>query len=285
MASVSTKEKVLTEDSEELVNRIIQLRKREYCIRFISRTVGVEAKKVSWILANNLSNKAWKSAPPVSSEGRAFARKSFNEIVEEQFNHLTHFQLERANELEKEYFLVLQDIYKKVRGRGAFGRLHKLAPVVAYLFLKSKGYEVKKSDLMQGTDITIKEFAKRLNFIASIFPAFLKRDKERIVLDKLQRVQAHFNLSDEFARASLELFQSFYPCLKTTTESVAAGEICVLTAFKLGLEKPTCCRICRFLRISDSTVLYNLKKKVFPRAKLTSLVGSREEIRDLLRVL
>ena len=210
-------------------------------------------------------------------------RDPFKDVIDEQFNYLENLRLASAENLKNECCLILREIRDKIKSQTRFREVQKLIPVVAYLFLKSKGYEVKKSDMMRSANITKREFTNRLKFIVLIYPEYTNRDRKRIILEKLQRIMDCFNIrTDEFDSTCLELFRIFGGRLKTTTESIAAGVICILTLYKLGLEKPTCNNVCKFLRIEDSAILYNLKKKIFPSVRLNGVVGSRELIRKLL---
>jgi len=81
------------------------------------------------------------------------------------------------------------------------------------------------------------------------------------------------------------ILEKFWALLSNTTESVAAGTVCILTMIVMDIENFTIADICNSLGFTQSAVNYQIKNKIFERLGIPgfqTITSSKELIKELI---
>ena len=81
------------------------------------------------------------------------------------------------------------------------------------------------------------------------------------------------------------IVEKFWALLSNTTESVAAGTVCILTMIVMDIENYPISDICTSLGFTQSAVNYQIKNKIFERLDIPgfqTITSSRELIKKFI---
>jgi len=81
------------------------------------------------------------------------------------------------------------------------------------------------------------------------------------------------------------ILEKFWALLSNTTESVAAGTVCILTMIAMDIENFTISDICTSLGFTQSAVNYQIKNKIVERLGIPgfqTITSSKELIKELI---
>ena len=118
-----------------------------------------------------------------------------------------------------------------------------------------------------------------------MYPEYLKKDKRGLVLTKVTQIKAKFRLPAQFKPNATAIMDKFWSYISNTTENVIVGTVCVLTILAMDIQKYSYSQICESIGIAPSTVIYQIRNKLFKRlhiAGFQSVLKSREMIKDLI---
>jgi len=118
-----------------------------------------------------------------------------------------------------------------------------------------------------------------------MYPEYLTKNRKLIVHNQIKRIKDTFQFSEEFMANSEAILEKFWALLSNTTESVAAGTVCILTMIVMDIENFTIADICNSLGFTQSAVNYQIKNKIFERLGIPgfqTITGSKELIKKFI---
>ncbi len=151
-------------------------------------------------------------------------------------------------------------------------------PVFIYSFLRDEGVNIAFSLLVIISKSSRHECFHMLKKISISSSKYTTRDRERIILANINRVKSNLKLSLEFYKNASKLFYKLWMILSNTTDRVVAGTVSVLALISIHASSPPSSNICKELKITQSAVIYQIKKIVryFCVSGFTTLNKSRE---------
>lgn len=140
-------------------------------------------------------------------------------------------------------------------------------------------------DITKIINISDKDMRQGLKEIIQVYPEYLKKDKKMLALNRIQQIQVKFGLPVEFTINSKAIMEKLWSFIYNTTENIIAGTVCVLTLIAMDIKTCNYTQICENIGIAPSTVIYQIKNKLFKRFHISgfqSVEKSRELIKDLI---
>ncbi len=151
-------------------------------------------------------------------------------------------------------------------------------PVFIYSFLRGEGVNITFSLLVEISKSSRHECFHMLKQIGRSSLTYTTRDREKIILDIIDKIRSSFKLSLEFFINASKIFYKLWTILSNTTDRVVAGTVSVLSLVSIQASSPPNSYICKELRITQSAVIYQVKKIVryLGISGFTTLHKSRE---------
>ena len=132
-------------------------------------------------------------------------------------------------------FTLFLEIYERLRRNTKFRGPQNLSPIIIYMFFNMKGHNLDIKHITDTINISDKDMRRGLKEVIKVYPEYLKKDKKVLVLNKVNQIQAKFNLPIQFITNSRAIMERFWPYLHNTTENVIAGTVCVLTIIAMDI--------------------------------------------------
>ncbi|KKL97331.1 hypothetical protein LCGC14_1835570 [marine sediment metagenome] len=184
--------------------------------------------------------------------------------------------IERTGSLRKKS---LRTFHKTLRGFSS--PLYKIGLkilVFIYSFLRGEGVNITFSLLVEISKSSRHECFHMLKQIGRSSSTYTTRNREKIILNVIDKVRSNFKLSLEFYINASKIFYKLWIILSNTTDRVVAGTVSVLSLVSIQASSPPYSYICKELRITQSAVIYQVKKIVryFGISGFTTLNKSRD---------
>ena len=112
-----------------------------------------------------------------------------------------------------------------------------------------------------------------------------KKNRKLIVQHHIGSTIDKFSFPEEFGVISDAILGRFWTLLGSTTESVVAGTVCILTMIVMDIKNPPKSEICRSLGFTQSAMNYQIKHKIFEKLHIPefrTITSSRELIKELI---
>ncbi len=292
-----------------LKNRFIAIKKKfgelnyeilntDKVIRDLKRKIDIETsirKKLREIAENNnitdfdLTIESIPLIIDVKNEKRLIGYKKarlFDAFENAYDNIILTLNLPGDKELKSECFKFFLTIRNKLKKGTKYRVAKKLSPIVVFMFLKMRGFNINIKDITKKINLSKKELKQDLNEIIKIYPEYLKKDRRVLIQNQLEQVKNKFKFPEEFMNNSKAILEKFWPYISNTTEDVAAGTVCVLTMIGMDIKKYKYSQICGYIGITQSAVIYQIKNKIFERLHISgfqSIKKSKLLIKDLIK--
>ena len=133
------------------------------------------------------------------------------------------------------------------------------------MFLKMKGFNITMKNLIKKMKLDEKKVRRYFKRSVEMYPEYRTKNRKTVVHNQIKRIKDTFEFSEEFMVNSKAIVEKFWALLSNTTESVAAGTICILTMIVMDLENYPISDICTSLGFTQSAVNYQIKNKIFER--------------------
>ena len=203
----------------------------------------------------------------------------YNEIVDV-------FKFPSSLELKLECYDLFQNIYSRFKIETLYKNLKKLSPVVIFMFLKMKGYNITMKNLIHQMKLDEKEVRLLFRRSIEVYPEYLRKNRKVIVQNQIKSIIDKFQFSEEFGVISEAILDKFWMLLSSTTESVVAGTVCILTMIVMDIKNHPMAEICNSLGFTQSAVNYQIKNKIFEKLHIPgfkTITSSRELIKELIK--
>ncbi len=164
------------------------------------------------------------------------------------------FNFPSSPELKLECYDLFQNIHNKLKVERFYKNLKKLSPVVIFMFLKMKGYNITMKNLIHQIKLDEREVRRLFRRSIEVYPEYLKKNRKLIVQNQIRSIIDTFQLSEEFGVISEAILDKFWMLLSSTTESVAAGTVCILTMIVMDIKNRHISEICDSLGFTQSAV-------------------------------
>jgi len=195
------------------------------------------------------------------------------------------FKFAGSSELKLECFDFFHNIRNKFKVDSPYRSPKKLSPIAIFMFLKMKGFNITMKNLIKKMKLDKKEVRLYFKRSVQMYPEYLTKDRKMIVYNQIKSVKDTFQFPKEFVVTSGAILEKFWALLSNTTESVAAGTVCILTMIVMDIENYTISDICTSLGFTQSAVNYQIKKKIFERLHIPgfqTITSSKELIKELI---
>ena len=182
-------------------------------------------------------------------------------------------------------FTLFLDVYNKIKRSTKFSGPQNLSPITILMFFNMKGRNVTIKDITDTLNISDKDMRQGLKKVIKVYPEYLEKDKKLLALNRIKQIQAKFRLPAHFIPNATAIMDKFWSYISNTKENVIAGTVCTLTIIAMGLERYNYSQICESIGIAPSTVIYQIKNKLFNSLHIPgfqSVSKSREMIKDLI---
>ncbi len=199
---------------------------------------------------------------------------------------MANFNFPSSLELKLECYDLFQNIHNKFKVEKFYKHLKKLSPVVIFMFLKMKGYNITMKNLIHQTELDEKKVRFLFRRSIEMYPEYLKKDRKLIVQNQIRSIIDTFQFSEEFGVTSKAILDKFWMLLSSTTESVVAGTVCILTMIAMDIKDHSMAKICNNLGFAQSAVNYQIKNKIFEKLHIPgykTITSSRELIKELIK--
>ena len=199
---------------------------------------------------------------------------------------LVIFNFPSSFELKLECYNLFQNIHTKFKTEKYYKNLNKLSPVVIFMFLKMKGYNITMKNLIHQMKLDEKEVRRLFRRSIEVYPEYLKKNRKLIVQNQIRSIKDTFQFSEEFGVISEAILDKFWMLLSSTTESVVAGTVCILTMIVMDIKNHPISEICDNLGFTQSAVNYQIKNKLFEKLHIPgfkTINSSRELIKELIK--
>ncbi|KKL82503.1 hypothetical protein LCGC14_1984120 [marine sediment metagenome] len=196
------------------------------------------------------------------------------------------FNFPSSPELKLECYDLFQNIHNKLKVERFYKNLKKLSPVVIFMFLKMKGYNITMKNLIHQIKLDEREVRRLFRRSIEVYPEYLKKNRKLIVQNQIRSIKDTFQFSEEFGRTSEAILDKFWMLLGSTTESVVAGTVCILTMIVMDIKNHPISEICDSLGFTQSAVNYQIKNKIFEKLHIPgfkTITSSRELIKELIK--
>ena len=226
----------------------------------------------------------------INARGKRYYKKNYEKdlvnVIEELYDKITftlHFPL--GETIKRQCIALFLEIYNKLKWGTKYRSPHNLSPIVIYMFFNMRGWNIDIKDITGIINISDKNMRQGLKEIIKVYPEYLKKDKKVLVLNRIQQIQVKFALPVEFVINSKAIMEKLWPFIYNTTENIIAGTVCVLTVIAMDIKKHNYPQICNNIGIAPSSVIYQIKNKLFKRLHISgfqSVEKSREMIKELI---
>ena len=176
---------------------------------------------------------------------------------------ISRFKFADSSELKLECFDFFHNIRNKFKVDSPYRSPKKLSPVFIFMFLKMKGFNITMKNLIHNMKLDKREVRLYFKRSVQMYPEYLTKDRKLIVHNQIKRIIDTFQFSEEFVANSGAILEKFWMLLSSTTESVAAGTVCILTMIVMDIKNHPISEICNNLGFTQSAVNYQIKKKIF----------------------
>lgn len=170
------------------------------------------------------------------------------------------------------------EIWEKIKKGTKFRSPFYLGPVFIYLFFKVNGIKISKHKIMKCSIINEYDFRRGLVEIVPMYTDYVKRDKRKIVIDKLigvmREVDSLSNL--QFAKTSKQIIDIFWTNLKKIREEIIVGIIILLSSVKMELNFGKFNEICKIIGVSPGSVHNALNNHIFTKKDGEQFRGLRK---------
>lgn len=198
---------------------------------------------------------------------------------------MTIFKFTGSSELKLKCYDFFQTIRINFNLDSPYRSPKKLSPVAIFMFLKMKGFNITMKNLIKKMDLDKKEVRRYFKKSVETYPEYLTKNRKKIVQNQIKSITDKFQFSEEFVANSEAILEKFWGLLSNTTESVAAGTVCILTMVVMDIENYTISDICSSLGFTQSAVNYQIKNKIFERLHIPgfqTITSSKELIKELI---
>ncbi len=171
--------------------------------------------------------------------------------------------------------------FRKIFKSGRINRGNRgaktLIPAIIFYCLKSWNFTVNISEILSVSNLKKEKFNAVLGAIQEFFPKYKLRKRKDYILMKISHIREACDLGMEFYHDAKAIMERFWDNFKHSKDDVIAGVIASMTALSFYRNKVKVSDICKVVHIAQSTIQYQVKKKIFERYKIrgfTSLVKS-----------
>ena len=165
----------------------------------------------------------------------------------------------------KECFIFFNNIRNQIPKGTKYRPIEKLLPIIMYIFLKMKGFNINLNNYIKQLDINKESFKTGLKAMIKQSSKYQIRDRKKLVAKKLYLLITKLGLDDAFLKRAINILTCFWENLKTTTEDVLLCTIYTLTKIDLEIKSPSVSQICTTTGIRQSAVIYQIKNNIFKR--------------------
>lgn len=138
----------------------------------------------------------------------------------------------------------------------------KLMPVFVYFFFRAKGINVTFSLLTKLSGLKRQKCFHLLKKVNGLFPEYIQRDRQRVIIAKIQDVEDTYHLDSVFSKNAEKILQKLGKFLDNTTDGVIAGTIAALAFISINDNCLTVSKICQRIGITHSAVIFQVKNKL-----------------------
>ncbi len=248
--------------SQKILNHIEILREKEVSYAQIGRSLDISATKINY---NYLSHVL------------PFA-EAFQSIVED-------LELYDMAVYRKDCQDLLYRVKSSLKKNIKFLNVSLLAPVVVYVVFRSEGVIIKPLDLCRASSITLSDFREGLLVVNPFCVEYIKRNREKLVSQLINKVITKFNLDSTFENTTNKLCKTFFPLFKNTKDNIVAGLIIALSFVALDYNLQVLSRVFEALGTDITRAHYHIKRKIFLPNELGDFKGfvtSKEQLRRFL---
>jgi len=270
---------------EKLGDEYLKYQHGNHCQKYIE---GWREEEVAEILKLRESGKSLKEIRRLTGSSDVFIKrvliqKGNENLMPDSFSHVKPLTKEQIISKFKEwYYVFAREV--KVGSPSTLGSLqseaietflgvleglpqpsHKidmLMTVFMYSFFRTKGFNVTFSLLKRLSGLTKHECFHMLKKINGTFPEYITRDRKRIILDNIRDVESFFQLNSRFFENAGKILQKLWGILSNTTDGVIVGTVSALALISIHNSSPLLCSVCQKLEITQSAVIYQIKKVV-----------------------
>lgn len=208
--------------------------------------------------------------------------RPFAEVFKSIVKELKLFEMAiYRKECQELFYRVSSHIKKSTKFRNA--RL--LAPIVVYTVFRSKGEVIKPVDLCRVSRISLSDFKEGLFIVFPFHSDYLKRDREKIISQLVEKVNDKFDMNSIFKETTRKTLESFFPLFKNTKDNIIAGLIVALSLVALDCKLRVLSNVFEELGTDVSRAHYHIRRKIFLPNQLGDFKGFAKSKEQLKRFI
>ena len=246
------------------LTKVSELRKKGKSIKEIGASTGFSPYIVKKLLIKSgekgLIPKVWRYKKPLTKE----------QVISKFNKWFLKFARELKAGSPQELSIMNSDALKTylsmLEGLSQPSHLREmLMSVFVYSFFRAKGFNTTYSLLKKLSGLTRHEYFSMLKRIDGTFSECTTRttrDRKHVILGKLYEIKDHFKLNTQFFEYAGKILQKLWGILGDTTDGIIVGTVSALSLIALHIYSPPLRNICQKIGISQSAVIYQVKKIV-----------------------
>jgi len=198
--------------------------------------------------------------------------KEVKEFISDFFARL---KLEDYHGIQQTVYFKFKEIKPKLRAKLKYQNTEKLVAILTYFYLKIQNISINRSQIIDNSILTRKEFNDFYSQIIRYIPEYKTRNRQKYILQRIFEIIWTLNLNSIFNHQAKKILYKLWDQIKDTTDNIIAGlsiSICVLCSdnYKKKVKVST---ICDYLGIRMSSIQAQVKKKIVAKYKVEGFVS------------
>lgn len=141
---------------------------------------------------------------------------------------------------------------------------------------------INQGILLEISEVSKKEFNNFRIYIEKFWPEYQNRDRKKYILNKIGGIIGNEKLGMELFTQSNKILDKFWDLIKDSKDDVIAGLVIGLSIMCSKYEDVTLSSICKFLHISQGSLLKSIQTKLFNRHGIkNNLKGFKKKVEFL----
>lgn len=162
----------------------------------------------------------------------------------------------------KEWIDIFYQTWRNLK-KGTKGRIpYNLAPVIIYLYLKTRTFPIDHLTLVRLSRMNINDFKDILIDFYNYFKDYHKRDRKICVYRKIRRIGMQSNFGLKFNTCAIEMLMNYWSQIKNYRENIIAGIICQFIIKKLHINPIHIYKINKKLRNKEAIINLIIKNNL-----------------------
>ncbi len=193
--------------------------------------------------------------------------------------------LQLPNQYKERVFQKFKAIYLDLLPGSKYRSPDKLVPFSVFYVLRSHDIIIKKSEVLEISNITREEFRKFTYTGLKYFPEYFQRDKKKTIIHMISDLTRTLQLGFTFHNYARKLLEKLWEILKDAKDTLIAGVIATLTALCIYSKNLKLSHIAHNLGLGSGTIQTKIKEKIIPHFKISgfkSLKHSADIIKERL---